>query len=267
MKFWIWLAAAALVAGCGDRTNNQGGEGDEGPKGGDVVAQEAAGIVSDVVTQVSAMPEVFPEVDLNKLSAAASRVHIIVRQKTYANGVETDATNNGYDTISLNISRWLNLTSYEQRLALLCHELFGLIGVEQSANYSVSRKIRVEGRFDSNRLFTCWGHSDMTGGPVKCTLRLSFDGSQHAFSISDLNCDYPGIDAFPPHSAFNRVTEKEYSTNVSCSPNTTPGETICSARPGSGKEYDSLSFGVGYTFRFSGLMNSSGTGNIRCDPN
>jgi hypothetical protein len=248
-----------LLVGCGKGSGSGGGMGgDEGAKGGDIVAQQAALIITDVVTQVSAMPEVFPEVDQNRLADAASRVRILVREHTYANGVETDAMNNGHDRIDLNMSRWNRAVIYDRRLAILAHELFGLVGAEPSASYNVSRRILVEGRFNSNRLYECFGASSDTNDykQLRCTVRLLFNGSRHSFTTGDVNCDYPGIIGFAHDLVYSYVDGKVYSTHDGC---TYPepgdsGQGMCNRSPGTGREYDTLEFQRGYSFTFSGLM-------------
>lgn len=258
------MVVSAFLMGCG---SGSGGSlsGDEGAKGGDVIAQKAALIVEDVVTRVSEMPEVFPEVNQSQLAAAAARVRILVKPKTYAHGVETDAVNNGFDVIELNISRWKKLSLYEHKLALLAHELFGLIGVERSANYNISRRIYVEGRFNSNRLYECLGAS-ASGPAVKCTLRLRFDGAAHTFAIDDLNCNFPGIEGFGARRPYSYFSEKVYSTNNSCSYPINPGEEgSCSVSSPSGMEYDTLSFGSGYRFNFEGFLKQGVPQRVTCN--
>jgi hypothetical protein len=262
------LLAAGFLVGCGSGSGGGGGNsGDEGAKGGDMVAQQAALIINDVITQVGGMPEVFPEVNQKELAAAASRVHILVREKTYANGVETDAVNNGYDTIQFNISRWKRASIYERKMAILAHELFGLIGVEPSANYNVSRRIFIEGRFNSNRLYECFGHNEGEAKSVRCTMRWHFNGDRHSFTMVDLNCEYPGIDGFAHSYDFNYVDGRVYSTHDRCSYPDESGDGemgSCSRSAGSGTEFDTVEFEPGFNFQFTGVVTRYNHAQVGC---
>lgn len=259
------LLSAAILSACGSGTGSGSGHsGDEGAKGGDIVAQQAALVVEDAVNRIRSMPEVFPEVNQAQLAAAAARVKIIVKPKTYANGVETDAINNGLDTIELNISRWKRIYIYHRKLALIAHELFGLMGVENSANYSVSRRILVEGRFNSNRLYECHGQS-WQGSQVKCTMRLRYSSMAHNFTLEDLNCEHPGIEGFTNAQTYSYMNDELYSLRGGCQyPDDSDDPGLCSISSGTGREYDTLVFDHGYRFHFEGFVKNEIQQQVHC---
>ena len=244
MKYWT--IALLLLSACGTGSGNSGG--DEGPNGGETVAQQASVILSEAVAQVKAMPEVFPEVDLSDLDKAVARARIRVRPKTYAGGVETDAVNNGYDVIELNSSRWNRIFPAERKTALLLHEVFGLMGLEASANYSVSNRILIEGRFQSERTYQC---QDLAANI--CTLRLEHDGANHAFAIYNLNCPTGTIEGLGRRNQFNYFDGRSYSAYSRCSFPQNPDQPgQCSATNAPEGEYGTLVFQPGYRFYFTG---------------
>lgn len=254
-RILLAVCAGALLAGCGSDNGKNGG--DEGPNGGDIVAQQAQLVVDDAVAKVERMPEVFPEIPLDQLRAKAAIVKIFVKPQTFAIGVETDAINNGIDTIELNMRRWQRITRYERKLALILHELLGLIGLEKN-NYSISSRILPERRFSQDQEYACF----VIPTQHKCKVRLVYDMGAKAFAVRDLGCgSFEGY----PMTLFRRANGF-YSTRSHCpdqDPNgeegvSKPGEeTInCSISSGSGREWDTLHFADGYRFTFSGLERS-----------
>lgn len=262
-RILLALTMGAILGGCGNDSNKSGG--DEGGNGGDIVAQQAQLVVDDVVERVERMPEVFPEISLDQLRAKAASVKIFVKAKTFANGVETDAINNGVDTIELNMSRWRKINRYERKLALILHELLGLMGLEKN-NYSISSRILPERRFSQNDLYTC---KTDPRAQASCEVRLVYDTMAKAFSVRDFNCgNFSGY----PLTLFRRNVGF-YSTHSYCMDADPNGEEAigkspeqdgmanCIARPGSGREWDTLYFADGYRFSFSGFER----GHLECE--
>lgn len=249
MKYGLMLFL--FLGACGSGSGNSGG--DEGPNGGETVAQQAALILSDAVAQVKSMPEVFPEVNLNALDAAAARARIRVKAKTFAGGVETDAVNDGADVIELNGARWNRIFPLERKTALLLHEVFGLMGVERSANYSISSRILIEFRFRSARTYEC---KDLALNV--CTLRLEFDGTNHSFSFYNLSCPSGAIEGLGVRNRFDYFDGRTYSAYSGCSYPTGPDEPgLCYAGSAPDGEYGTLVFQPGYRFYFSGRFEGS----------
>jgi hypothetical protein len=201
------------------------------------------------------MPEVFPELDQKKLNDAAARVRIFFRERTYADGAETDATNNGYDEIRLNRDRWFHILVYENKLALLFHELLGLVGAEDSGQYMISTRILTETRFSSKRTYLCEGLNEELGERLKCKMRLRFDPQVHDFTVTGVDCDAGGISGWGEEGAvYSWVNGEYYSTRESCSyPDSSGQRSSCqsTSKPvGEPESYERLVFEQGYKFHF-----------------
>ncbi len=234
------LAAALGLTACTDA----GGKGDEGPNGGDRVAQQAASMASEVVGRVAKLPQLFPEVNIEKLREVVRRTRIIVRDRTFANGVETDAINNGVDLIEINAARWETWTDHDRRLALLFHELLGLMGLEKNSYDISSRLLTIENRFAEEKVFVCGSEYD------PCLITMRYDQTSRGFIVRPTD----GCSDFPRSvNVYRFAGSGVYSTHSYCTP-AQPGESSsCSARPGSGLEWDTLQLMDGYEFYFSGV--------------
>lgn len=180
------LLALSLVlfSGCGGSSSNGG---NEGPGGGDVRALEASALLPEIAGAVRASPERFPEFSLAELDQAIGRAKVIMRPRTYANGVETDATNNGHDLIELNAARWPGIER-NQRIVLLFHEVLGLMRLEKNSYAISNRLLRAESRFASEVTYQC----------ESCQIRLIYDFTQKALIMNNGYCSFfdPGTKIF-----------------------------------------------------------------------
>ncbi len=261
------LLALALTACNNNSDSNSGGKGDEGLGGGVIEVQQVQLLVDDIIAKVSAMPEVFPEVNIDQLTATTKKVEIIGREKTFANGTETDATNNGSTRIEINMKRWGKLKNQNKKGALIFHELLGIMGLEKN-NYAISSRLLVEHRFGPERTYTCRQGTD-PASPT-CKIVMSYDHAQESFQVEDQNCGN-----FPTRTIVNYHPFNSYfsSTNYcpenlmevapanppqSGTPETAEPEQqqLCSVQSGTGREWDSLYFKNGYAFRFLGVEGS-----------
>lgn len=236
------------LAGCSGSsgTSDGKGKGDEGPNGGDSDVQQAQLVVQDVVVKVSRMPEVFPEVNLTDLQNAAGRVRIIGRPKTYANGVETDATNDGATTIELNLSRWKRMNNHDRKLALIFHELLGIMGLERN-NYAISSRILVESRFAATKEYNCQSTAPQSS---PCKIRLGYSSAQGRFLVQDINCG-----SFPnPVLTMYSYYYGSYSAYGECDDRDMVEDALssCTNQAAPGNVWAGLTFSDGYEFYFEG---------------
>jgi len=176
IKYFIFFSFLFPQFAC-SAGNDQG-------NGGNVDAQEVHVFLNDIVNTVESLREIFPEVDPARLRTKLAETQIVFKPKTFLNGVETDALNNGNNTIEINATRWSQPKSYNQRQAILLHELLGLVGLEIN-NYQISSRLLNQNRFLSKVPFQCQMSRDTT-----CNLSLSYDLSAKAFVISDANCGF-----------------------------------------------------------------------------
>lgn len=239
------------------------GGGNEGPGGGDVTAQKAAALAAEVYSAVRASPSLYPEVSLDGLRAVIAKARILVRERTFANGVETDATNDGVDLIELNRQRWALITEQDRRMALLFHELLGLMGLEKNNYFISSRMLSVKNRFAAETTYSCRRESHA------CSVIMKFDRTLNGFVVRDQNCgDFPAY----PVSIFRRISDSVYSTNGFCpEPEAVPSDQSkvsapCSIGAGDGRSWDAIHFMDGYEFFFTGLGYGAGEGQIHCHP-
>lgn len=159
-----------LSFGCADSSNKGG---NEGPGGGDVRAQEATTLFAEIVAAVGAAPERFPEFSVRELEQAIARAKVVMRPHTYANGVETDASNNGLDLIELNESRWPTLER-NQKVVLMFHELLGLMKLEKNSYAISNRLLRADARFATEVSYMCEGG---------CSVDIIYDYTQKALLV------------------------------------------------------------------------------------
>lgn len=235
------------------------GKGNEGLNGGDLIAQQAATIVTEVVLLVESLPADFPEVPVDQLKAAVQRLRLIVRDKTFANGVETDASNNGFDLIELNGSRWGKISDRDRRLALVFHELLGLIGLEKNSYSISSRLLTPENRFQVENVYTC---QETSRTETPCLLTIRFDRTQKALIVTTQpgSADCPGFES--NLNFFYKHSRKDFSIEKPCiDPDLPPSSepVACSRRSAPLNRYYSMTFLDGGRFFFSGGFHS-GTG-------
>lgn len=209
-------------------------------------------MIAEVVALIENSPSDFPEVPIANLKAAANRVRLIVREKTFANGVETDATNNGSDLIELNGSRWQKIVDRDRRLALIFHEILGLIGLEKD-NYSISSRLLMpESRFHMEQTVTC----RFEGAQTSCKLLMRFDRTQKALVVQPVpgtNC--PALD---PIQFFYKHSRKDFRYDQPCvdpdlPPPTEPVE--CAQRSPPINRFSTVKFMDGGRFMFMGSFN------------
>lgn len=254
MKYFIAVWLILSLCACQNSSNTSG---NEGPNGGDQVAQQAAGLVHDLVSIVEANSADFPEINLDDFRQAANRVRIIRKDRTWANGVETDATNNGFDLIELNGSRWAAIES-DRRLALIFHELLGCIGLEKNTYYISSRLLNPENRFKIEQTLQC--HSPST---ANCSLNLRFDRSQKALVVTDLGCG----NFAQKMNFFYKHDRRRFSLSKPCiDPDAPPPEEPypCQTELVPEDQWASLAFLDGGRFFFTGHFRSFGTLQLIC---
>ena len=245
MKRYVLALAALLLSGCQSSSESKG---NEGPNGGDIVAQQAATTVAEVVALVESSSSDFPEVNLQSLKDISKRVKIIIREKTYANGIETDATNNGFDQIDINASRWPKIIDQDRRVALIFHELLGLLGLERNSYGISSRLLMPQNRFAQEQIVKC--------GPFSCKIRMRYDRTQKAIVIeSDGDCPY----FERPLALFYRHSRKTFATSKPCvDPDNPPPPdqpVPCSSSLGPENLWSAIQFLDGGRFFFEGMIN------------
>ncbi len=239
VKRLLVMAILFMFTACGSESNKSSGKGDEGLDGGDMQIQQTQLLVDAVVNKVHAMPEVFPEIDILKLEEIAQRVKLIGKKKTYANGVETDAVNDGDSTIYLNVTRWNQRKNNERKLALIFHEMLGILGLEKN-NYAISSRFFPENRFCKISNYSCG----------ECEMSLSYLTQRKYFKVTTNNCDHFNQTIFMKYQEF-------YSNNSFCDTDedesTEPAS--CMMHNNSKSEWSSLFFQDGYNFYFTGFEN------------
>lgn len=248
MKAPLLILTLLALAGC----QKNGADGNEGPNGGGVVAQQAATLVSDIVTLVNNNSSDFPEVNLIDLEQASKRVRLIVREHTYANGSETDASNNGYDLIELNRARWAGITDEDRRLALIFHELLGCMGLEKGNYYISSRVLTPENRFDRLQTFYCTSPLSTS----QCQVSLQYDHTQKALIVRDQGCGnfLNTINFFYKHS------RRLFSYEKPCT------EGQCMGHSAPNDRWVAISFLDGGSFFFEGFFFNGGQTQLVCRP-
>lgn len=244
-----------LILGCGSSAQNAGGN--EGPGGGDVTAQQAAELANEILSTVRSTAKLFPEVNYVDLEKAVRRARILIKDRTFANDVETDAVNNGLDLIELNRGRWRTIIDKDRKRAILFHEILGLMGLEKNNYFISNRLLSVKNRFADLTTYTC------VSGTRNCQVEMRYDRTAESFVVKDLGCgQFPNS----PLTFFRRVSSTTYSTNGYCpesqAPSTlvAPGveeddkrSQVCSIRTGSGDSWDTIVFLDGYEFYFVGV--------------
>jgi len=260
MRKFLPIVLCLTLGACQGKS---GAGGNEGANGGDRVAQQAALVVSDVVGIVESASADFPEISIADLKAVAARVRIIIRDRTSANGVETDASNNGYDLIELNGSRWPKITDSDRRLALIFHELLGCMGLEKNSYALSSRLLSPENRFVKEQNFSC----HLPSG--QCLLSMRYDRTQKALIVADGNCG--GF--FHALTFFYKQSRKEFYYEKPCQDPDAPDEpnggvmkTACSQSSAPVDFWVGITFLDGGRFFFSGAFKEKGWVQMSCFP-
>lgn len=247
MKLQKSILAALLtliITGCSNGGGSSNGKGDEGPMGGDQVVQQAQLIISNVVMKIENMPEVFPEVNIRALQDTGRKVKLIGRDKTFANGVETDAINDGQSTIYLNLTRWNKRKNYDRKLALIFHEMLGILGIEKN-NYAISSRLLVENRFAPQREYQCGS----------CSVLMWYDANQKGFVVQNKTC----TNFARSNTLVFKGTNGNYTTYNSCffdEDEVQDGQPVmCSSPDIPRNEWNQIQFDNGYAFHFLGFQN------------
>jgi hypothetical protein len=256
VRAWI-LVFILVFVGCSSSSNG----GNEGPGGGDVTAQQAGELAAEIYSAVRAAPRSYPEVNLADLQAA-------IRERTFANGVETDATNDGVDLIELNRQRWRLITERDRKRALLFHEILGLMGLEKNNYYISSRMLSAKNRFTDKAEYRC----SFQGRT--CRISMKYDRTIKGFLVEELD-DCGGFPS-SPITIYRRLTDAIYSSNGYCPENEddnsggggSTSKVSCSIHSGDGLHWDSLNFLDGYEFFFGGRRdgNAMANGQMHCVP-
>jgi len=250
------LFFSMMLTACQNSGNNSNteGKGDEGLGGGSVDAQAVQVLVSEVVRKVESMPEVFPEVNVQELNQVASKVEIIGRKRTYANGVETNATNDGLGRIEVNMTRWARLQNPNKKIALIFHELLGILKLEKN-NYAISSRMLYESRFGAQRTYNC-----KTPAGQSCQIVMAYDSSQKAFRVFDKDCgQFPRSDTkfWQNQSTYSSTSACPYSDDIIEDESAGPSVAkTCMSTSSSGVSWDYLEFHDGYAFHFGGVQSS-----------
>jgi hypothetical protein len=274
MKLFLSTCLAFALLACSNSDTGGNGRGDEGLGGGVIEVQQVQLMVDDIVSKVSAMPEIFPEVNIDQLVATTKKVEIIGRKKTFANDTETDATNNGSSRIEINMTRWNKLKNFNRKSALILHELLGIMGIEKN-NYSVSSRLLYEHRFGPERTYTCI----QDGATATCQIVMQYDHSQDGFLVDNRDCgNFPrqAIVLYRPYTNYfsstnycpqnllsvavdgNQPVPQQPVTGDGTSPSdpVSEEEQLCQVQSGTGEVWDSLYFKNGYAFHFLGVRES-----------
>jgi hypothetical protein len=170
---------------------------DQGRGGGDQIGLEFTGLahtIVDILEKKTAGE--FPEVRVSDFKKAIAQTKVIVLEKTYARGVETDASNNGVDLIEVSRTRWKNSEyTLNKRLQIVFHEYLGILGLERD-NYNISS------RFLSDNPHTKGYSCKDADGEFSISLNangdydLKLDDLEHKQirHLTDLTCKFSKID-------------------------------------------------------------------------